>query len=144
MAVRHWAHALVIGVVLLNALAPYLGVKTNATMTMFSNLKIEGGTTNHFVFPRLPFETMADDLVKIVSSENPRLRPFVDSGLLYTWHEVRRQMADTPTAGISYERHGEIFTYEKAWENEELVTKDPVLHRLLGFRSASMTDECLW
>jgi hypothetical protein len=63
---------------------------------------------------------------------------------MYTWHELRRKMSLTPTASISYERNGEIFEYEFAGENPELVTIDPILHKLLGFRNASSTDECLW
>lgn len=141
---RNWLQILILIVVALNSLAPYLGVKTNATMTMFSNLKIEGGTTNHLIMPRLPMQTMADDLVAVISSSNPAVRTFQETGLLYTWHELRRKMAETPTASISYERNGERFDYEFAQDNPELVTTDPVLHKLLGFRNASVTDECLW
>lgn len=141
---KTWLQILLLIVVGLNSLAPYLGVKTNATMTMFSNLKIEGGTTNHLIMPRLPFQTPADDLVAVVSTSNPRVSPFAETGLLYTWHELRRKMAETPTASISYERNGELFEYQSARENPELVSIDPVLHKLTGFRNASVTEECLW
>lgn len=141
---KTWVQVLVLSLVALNSLAPYLGVKTNATMTMFSNLKIEGGTTNHLIMPRLPMETMADDLVKVLESSNPDVRPYPQTGLLYTWHELRRKMAETPTASIVYERHGEVVELKYAQDNPELVTIDPVLHKLLGFRNASVTDECLW
>jgi hypothetical protein len=141
---KTWLQILLLIVVGVNSLAPYLGVKTNATMTMFSNLKIEGGTTNHFIMPRLPFETPADDLVAVISSSNPNVRTFKETGLLYTWHELRRKMSEAPGASISYERHGEVFEYQKAHENPELVSINPVLHKLTGFRNASVTDECLW
>lgn len=141
---KHWVQVLILILVGLNSLAPYLGVKTNATMTMFSNLKIEGGETNHLIMPRLPIRTMADDLVIVIESSNPDVRTFEESGLLYTWHELRRKMAETPTASIVYERNGERFDYEYAQDNPELVSIDPVLHKLLGFRNASITDECLW
>jgi hypothetical protein len=141
---KTWLQILLLIIVGLNSLAPYLGVKTNATMTMFSNLKIEGGVTNHLIMPRLPFETPADDLVAVISSSNPNVRTFKETGLLYTWHELRRKMSETPGASISYERHGEVFEYKKAHENPELVSINPVLHKLTGFRNASVTDECLW
>ena len=141
---KNWVAVVLLIVVALNSAAPYLGVKTNATMTMFSNLKIEGGTTNHLIIPRLPVPTMADDLVKVISSTNPEVRVYEETRLMYTWHELRRKMSLTPTASISYERNGEIFEYEFAGENQELVTIDPILHKLLGFRNASSTDECLW
>jgi hypothetical protein len=141
---KNWVQVLVLAIVALNSLAPYLGVKTNATMTMFSNLKIEGGTTNHLVLPRLPISTMADDLVKVYSTSNARVKTFNETGLLYTWHELQRLMSQTPTASISYERGGEIFTFEYAHQNPELVSTNLVLHKLLGFRNASTTDACLW
>ncbi len=141
---KHWVQVLILILVALNSVAPYLGVKTNATMTMFSNLKIEGGTTNHMFIPRLPVQTMADDLVKVFETSNPRVRTYPETGLLYTWHELQRLMSETPTASIVYERDGEVFQYESAFQNPELITIDPILHKLLGFRNASTTDECLW
>jgi hypothetical protein len=144
LGTKHWSQILVLVLVGLNSLAPYLGVKTNATMTMFSNLKIEGGTTNHLIIPRLPVQTMADDLVAVIESSNPRVRIFSQTGLLYTWHELRRIMSETPTASIKFERNGEVFDYLYAQEDPELVSTDPILHKLLGFRNASVTDECLW
>ena len=48
LAVVAWLAA---GLAGLNALAPYLGLKTVATWTMFSNLRVEGGRTNHMFIP---------------------------------------------------------------------------------------------
>jgi hypothetical protein len=141
---KNWLQIVLLLVIGLNSLAPYLGVKTNATMTMFSNLKIEGGTTNHLIMPRLPIPTMADDLVKVYATTHERVQVFQATGRMYTWHELQRLMADKPTASIRYERNGEIFTLQFAHQNPELVKTNPVLHKLLGFRQASETDDCRW
>jgi hypothetical protein len=42
---------LVPAVALINGLTPYLGLKTVANYSMFSNLRTEGGQTNHFLMP---------------------------------------------------------------------------------------------
>lgn len=44
------AHLTVL-VALFNGVSPYLGLKTRATWSMLSNLRIEAGTTNHFFIP---------------------------------------------------------------------------------------------
>lgn len=40
-----------IGLALLNGVAPYLGLKTQGTWTLFSNLHVENGSTNHYLVP---------------------------------------------------------------------------------------------
>ena len=35
----------------LNGAAPYLGIKSQSTWTMFSNLRLENGSSNHFLVP---------------------------------------------------------------------------------------------
>lgn len=40
-----------VALALLNSVSPYLGIKTQATWTMFSNLRVEGGVSNHFLIP---------------------------------------------------------------------------------------------
>jgi len=45
------ASGLVVAIALFNAACPYLGLKTKYTFTMFSNLVVEGGRSNHFLWP---------------------------------------------------------------------------------------------
>lgn len=145
VAVRHWAHGILLALIVLNSMAPYLGLKTYATMTMFSNLQVENGTSNHLIFPRVPWETPVDDTVQIVETSNQKLSSqFVARGYLITWHELRREMAKTPGASITYIRGGETFSYTQALENPELVTLDPIWHHLTGFRPVTPTAACLW
>lgn len=145
IAVRHWAHGILLALIVLNSMAPYLGLKTYATMTMFSNLQVENGTTNHLIFPRVPWETPVDDTVQILETNNQRLADrFVNTGYLITYHELRREMSQTPGASITYIRDGETFSYDQALENPELVTIDPIWHQLVGFRPIAPTAECLW
>lgn len=145
VAVRHWAHGILLALIVLNSLGPYLGIKTYATMTMFSNLQVENGQSNHLIFPRVAWDAPADDTVEILETNNRRLRDrFVGTGYLITYHELRRELAQTPGASITYVRDGETFSYDQALENPELVTLDPILHHLVGFRPIAPTAECLW
>jgi len=59
---------------LLNGFSPYFGVKTRSALTMYSNLRIEPGYSNHFFMPPAfdPFGYFAD-AVDVISSDDPGL-----------------------------------------------------------------------
>jgi hypothetical protein len=65
---------------LLNGFSPYFGVKTRSALTMYSNLKIEPGYSNHFFMPPAfdPFGYFAD-AVDVISSEDPGLRRRIET-----------------------------------------------------------------
>lgn len=59
---------------LLNGLSPYLGLKTESSIAMFSNLHTEGGVTNHLVITE-PWDVFGyqRDLLKVVKIDDERL-----------------------------------------------------------------------
>jgi hypothetical protein len=69
--VRRWAGAPLAWVTpviaLVNGATPYLGLKTVANYSMFSNLRTEGGETNHFLVPagKLFLADYQNDLVRV-------------------------------------------------------------------------------
>lgn len=139
-------HYLPIGLLILNAASPYLGIKTVGTFTMYSNLNTFGSQSNHFILPRLAAgHGLHDDLVTIVRAPNEDLDVLRRRGLRITWHELRRHMNRNPTASISYIRDGDLYEYERADENSELIQLDPVLHKLVGHRPDDRhSPRCLW
>lgn len=144
VAVRHWSQLILLVLILLNSLGPYLGYKTYATMTMYSNLSVSDGKTNHLFIPRIPLSGMADDVVTIVSTSNQKLAGYAVRDLKVTWHELRRNLSEDPTASITYIRNGETVSLVNASEDPELVTTNPILHKLLGFRPIGEETICLW
>eukprot|EP00908_Phaeocystis_cordata_P001652 Transcript_11787.p1 GENE.Transcript_11787~~Transcript_11787.p1 ORF type:complete len:533 (+),score=199.86 Transcript_11787:229-1827(+) len=60
-----------------NGLGPYLGYKTVATWAMFSNLHVEGGTTNHWLWPAAwqPFGCCRE-LATVEATDAARLRTY--------------------------------------------------------------------
>jgi hypothetical protein len=73
--VAHPRPLLVVPLILfLNGASPYLGFKTEYSYAMYSNLRTEGGKTNHILWRtslRLaPYQT---DLVRVLSGSNPAL-----------------------------------------------------------------------
>ena len=74
-------------------LCPYMGLKTQGSFTMFSNLRTEAGEWNHYLLPRQMrvVSQYQDALVKIVDTSNPQLKAkYVEPGYLTPLFEVRR------------------------------------------------------
>ena len=58
----------------LNGLSPYLGLKTESAIAMFSNLHVEGLSTNHFIHGVIPgFANYSDEIIKVIESNQPEL-----------------------------------------------------------------------
>ena len=59
--------------IVLSGFAPYLGLKTFQSFSMYSNLRVEGGVTNHFFLPQLSLSSRLDELVLVRKTNHPRL-----------------------------------------------------------------------
>jgi len=119
---------------LINTASPYLGFKTTGTFTMYSNLQTFDGTSNHFLFKRLPGSLPMDDMVQIIESDHHALKKYAGNGEWLTYHELRRILSARPKSSVKYSRNGELYSYDNADQNLELVTLDPVWHKLIGHR----------
>lgn len=106
---------LVLGLTLLNGCCPYLGLKTTTAFTMFSNLRTEGNLNNHFFMSRLPGFSYQDQLVLVVESNDPLLRPYVETGDWLTLFELRRissrnyQQPPGRTYTLDHDAHHHMF-----------------------------------
>ena len=138
-------HYALIGLLLFNVATPYMGIKTAGTFTMYSNLNTYDSRSNHFFLPRIPWRSLHDDLVEIVATSNEDLEVVRRNGLRVTWHELRRQLARTPESSISFIRDGQLYEYERADQNPELIRLHPVLHKIVWHRpDDSNNPRCLW
>lgn len=71
---RHVGVALALPLlVLLNGLSPYLGLKTQSSFAMFSNLRTEGAVNNHLFMPTVRLLDHQDDLVRVLGSSDDYL-----------------------------------------------------------------------
>lgn len=131
--------------VLMLGLLPYLGLQTQGSFTMFSNLRTLGPQPNHLLaaFFRPQRETI---LIKIHSTNHPNLDAYPESGLLLTSHEFARKTTGTK------EDYFVLCEYEGKMElvgrfNGEL-TPHPILHELrfptswIRFRDVPEADRC--
>jgi hypothetical protein len=95
-----------------NGICPYIGLKTEGSFAMYSNLRTENGRSNHFVVSR-PWHGFGylDDLVVVEASSDPGLERWAKRGLELPWIELRlevdalRKSAGGPVA-LTYVRQG--------------------------------------
>ena len=89
-------HVVPLLLLILNGLSPYLGLKTESSFAMFSNLRTEGGKSNHLFMPSAQPFGFQKELVQIVDSTDPELKDKSDrwipiSGLRFRFEESLRR-----------------------------------------------------
>jgi hypothetical protein len=135
---------IVLILVLVTAISPYLGIKTQPTFTMYSNLSVEGNKTNHFIIPRVLHDSLADDIVTIVSSSDQNLQNDANAGIKWIYLELQRELKKSPDTSISYIRDGKTYTLAKASDDADLINPNPFLTKFLSFRKVFPGNICSW
>ena len=95
-------------VLFLTCLSPYVGLKTESSIAMFSNLHTEGGVSNHLLFAKPPylFENQAN-VGRITDSNDPALKKRAEGanfGLVE--HDIALRLTGNPDTWISYTMNG--------------------------------------
>ncbi|MGH3755459.1 MAG: hypothetical protein ACRDRP_22740 [Pseudonocardiaceae bacterium] len=126
----------------INGLLPYVELRTGYAYTMYSNLRMVDGRSNHLIVrASLPLAGRQADLVKVVSSDDPGLAQYSTYNYLLTWDSFRTYLAKHPGAAVTYERSGERHVVKRASDDRELITSPPLLVRkLLAMRAVDGND----
>lgn len=99
---------------LTNGFGPYLGLRTQTSFTMFSNLHTENGMSNHLIVPSgIQITNWQYDVVEIIDSNDAELISTRDNGLLVVYLELRRRRSDAPPDfWVTFRRNGSINTFD--------------------------------
>jgi hypothetical protein len=140
-APAHPAFWIVPALMVFNGMNPYLGLKTETSFAMFSNLRTEGGRSNHFLVPAsVQLFDFQHDLVEVTDSSDRFLRYVARDRGLIPYFELRARLSRAPMASVSYIRNGEKVSVERAADDPELARAIPYLARkLLHFRVVNGT-----
>jgi len=86
----------------LNGASPYLGLKTRSCYSMFSNLRTEGGQTNHLIVPvSAQLADFQNEMVVIVESSDPSLAKLAKSGASIPLFNLRKMISEGAKRGKS-------------------------------------------
>ncbi len=130
-------------VVFLNGLSPYIGLKTENSFAMFSNLRTEGGISNHYIIPAsFQIFNFQKDMVEIVSSSDRMLQGIAEKNKIMVYFDFKNYVAHVKPDRIEYIRNGKhhTFSLKEISPNNELLVKDRILVKLLRFRNVSKND----
>ncbi len=137
-----WMGRVLVAAYLLNGASPYLGLKTETSLAMYSNLRTEGGRNNHLILRSTLDPTgRLDDLVVILASNDGwlRARSRDDMGLL--WFEFVDYLARHPDTRVIFERKGVRERVERAGDDPRFGARVPRWQRkLIYFRPVDLRD----
>jgi hypothetical protein len=123
--------------VVVNGLNPYLGLKTETSFGMFSNLRTEGNQSNHLFIPSsFQIFDFQKDLVEVMSSSRPQFQGYADRRLVLPFYEFRAIASEDPATEVSYIRNGEAHHVMRVGDDPELSHR-PWTRKLLSFRAVS-------
>ena len=104
---------LIVAIAVFNGLCPYLGLKTQNSFTMFSNLKTENGHWNHLIVPRSMrvFSRFQDRNFEVASISDKRLQvDFVEPDHLIPQFELYRALSKDPAMSVTLIEQGQPVT----------------------------------
>lgn len=129
-----WLYA-VPAVLFVISASPYVGLRTEASIAMFSNLHTEGGITNHLVITQpwdlFPYQR---DVAMIKASSDPDLQSYADRNLGLVMFTLNEKLLKKPGHWVSFElngvRHERVTaasigaqSHANAWERKLLIFK---------------------
>jgi hypothetical protein len=139
--------------VLFHGMSPYLGLRTVPAFSMFSNLRTEGGLTNHWFMPNraLRIAGFQEDLVTLRSAQDEELLRFARRPRR-TFYDFKMRIQRMAAAGkhdiaVSYRRGSEVHALARAETDPELMEPVPWWQRKwLKFRPVPISTqrECAW
>jgi hypothetical protein len=101
-----WLYA-VPAVLFVISAAPYVGLRTEASIAMFSNLHTEGGITNHLVITKpwdlFPYQR---DVAMIKGSSDPDLQSYADRNLGLVMFALNEKLRKKPDHWVTFELNG--------------------------------------
>jgi hypothetical protein len=125
-----------------NGLCPYLGLKTESSFTMYSNLQTEGDQWNHLLLsPAMRLFSYQDDLVQIIDSDHPTLAESAQEQRQWVPFEFRRFIAERPQTMVTYEFRGRVYEHHGETTSPLAFGSPSVaLRKLFWFRQVAAAD----
>lgn len=115
--------------------APYVGLRTEASLAMFSNLHTEAGISNHLLIKQpLALFPYQSEVAMIKASSDPDLQHFADRKQGLVMFSLKERLRKRPQHWVTYELNGVrydkataaslgAFTHASLWERKLLIFK---------------------
>lgn len=122
-----------------NAAMPYAGLKTAQAVNMFANLRLEGGVSNHLVFPKPPslFGYLDDVVIVTARNDNRPVQRLEDPAFGEIYYDLLAELADDPDLRVSFKRNGRMFEDVSAADLQQDIDETlhhPFIRKFFHFR----------
>ena len=130
-----WLYAFPL-VLFLSCLSPYVGLKTESSIAMFSNLHTEAGETNHLLFTTPPYLfDYQRDVVKIIDASSPPLQRVATGRDGLVWHGLQQYLRENPQEWVTFRRDGVLYERATAASIAHLPQPNWLERKLLIFKT---------
>jgi hypothetical protein len=131
-------------VLVVNGLLPYVGLKTETSFAMYSNLHTEGGRTNHWLMsPKLQVWDFQRDLVRVRRTSVNQIQRLANRGYSWTYYEFKWMMQEHPDASVTYEHNGAVHRVGRVADDPEFAPGNRLMRKFLRFRPVARDDRTL-
>lgn len=112
--------------ILCSGVTPYLGLATDRAFSMYSNLRTEGGRSNHFLIPaQWQIASYQRDLVALLESNAPPLARLASDRMVIPWAELRARLTEATASpgrvSLTYLRNGRRYEVGSAASDSVLA-----------------------
>lgn len=123
-------------IVIVNGFSPYLGLKTENSFTMYSNLRTEEAYWNHWFMPQsMQVFAMQDRPVRVIASSEEGLQQTAADGRLMTRFAFESHASRHPDHSVTYEADGQMHEVARIASDPTLAGgPNAVAEQLLWFR----------
>ena len=85
----------------LHCASPYIGLGTGGTIAMFSGLRTEGGTSNHYIISKpVPLFSYQDTVLYVEKASNPNLMEIAEEGQGMVMFDFQRHFSHREPLGL--------------------------------------------
>jgi hypothetical protein len=123
-------------IVFLNGLSPYLGLKTENSFSMFSNLRTEGQVSNHYLIPA-SFQVFdyQKEYVELLASSDPFLQSSAEGKKLMVLFHFNDYIHSKKPRYVEYVYKGKKEIFDAGGGSTRQVEKNPyLLKKIFSFR----------
>lgn len=127
---------MLVTIVFVNGACPYLGLKTENSFAMYSNLRTEGNRPNHLIVPGwFSIFPGQEDLVEVFDCSVPQIREWSRQGLHLPYFQLCSEMTNYPEASIVFRHQQQVYRVTRVADRPDLLPSIPLWkRRLFPFR----------
>ena len=130
---------LIPGAMFLMCLSPYVGLKTESSVNMFSNLHTEGGVSNHLLLPKPPYLFgYQKDLARLLDSSDPYIDHLAAQDQYMVMLSLKEYLRKRPNVWVTYESNGQLHSRVRSADfqgrDANLIERNLLVFKLVDFK----------